>query len=358
MIDVFIDTNIYIKLLTDSNDKFIFFESLKKLIDAEVINLIVPEVVLLELEKENRTAIHNFDSEKRLISNDISNIFKSKWSEVRNIKHKLITLVEKDINLKKQMWQEQYKNLKSYLKSDKVNFIEFTPEIMCLGEKRRIEQRVPTQNSNRYTQDSYNLESILYYINNTKYINHSELIFCTSDKKDFFKLTGKDKLNSKKFYDLHRILQSDFINTKGVLNLETIDNYINPGYSLEDLYEKLNMYIPNEDSIDRYSDLSEIYHIPELSELKETTINIDELIELSKKEFESCPDEILDYRKNILKEIESLYAEISIHLDAIDIHQIEFICNYDFRECLKLSLLIDMKELLKKELKKTMKSID
>lgn len=58
MVNIFIDTNIYISLMTNIDDNKLF-EDLKIMIEEGIVKLLVPEIVILELEKQDRVAKEN-----------------------------------------------------------------------------------------------------------------------------------------------------------------------------------------------------------------------------------------------------------------------------------------------------------
>ncbi|EKQ52393.1 MULTISPECIES: PIN domain-containing protein [unclassified Clostridium] len=224
MINIFIDTNVYIKLLTNPEERNLF-EELMTLVKEKVVNLLVPEIVTLELAKQNKTAKHNFENELNKLESSIKEYSKSLWSEVRDIEKKINSVIVEERKTKEIMWNKNYIALSEYLISKEVQYIEFTPEIMCKGEKRKISGDLvrPCENS---SQDSYNIESLISYLNLLDNKEEMELIICSNDIKDF----SKDKKGSNGFYELHPILQKDFPNTKCINTLERLMKYINYGY--------------------------------------------------------------------------------------------------------------------------------
>jgi hypothetical protein len=154
MINIFIDRNIYIKLLTNL-DESSFFDELKVLVNEKVVKLLVPEIVLLELIKQNRTAKHNFQKELDKLQININEFSKSLWSEVRDIESKISNLIVDERKNKQEIWDKNYNDLVEYLTSEDVEYIEFTPIIMCSGEKRKISGKLVRVNESS-SQDAYN----------------------------------------------------------------------------------------------------------------------------------------------------------------------------------------------------------
>lgn len=283
MIYIFIDTNTYIKLLISKEDNG-KFEWLKSLINEGLVRLIVPEIVLLELEKENRRAKETFDKELRILASKTKEMFKDRWSEVRNLDLKVVDLITNDITEKKNMWQENYDELIVYLKSKEVDFIEFTPHILCKAEKRKISGKVPCKDPERFTQDAYNFESILHYFKEIKNISDlDEIIFCTDDKKDFF-----DKKKEDRFYKLNRVLRPDLDNVKGVSSIKSLYNYLNIGHGRDILYD--------------YDEESKNYYSAQ--------INVDELTKKIVENKEYKPKSLYEYRQKLLEKIYEEYSQV------------------------------------------------
>lgn len=148
MIYVCIDTNIYIKLLTDlveemdiyskEDTKSTILEELNILAENEYIKLLIPEIVILELKKANKKYEDDFSLNYNKLMDSISSVCDSLWSETRDIKSKLLRLVEIEKEAKIKYWGEIYKYLEKLFDSSIVDKIYFTPEIMCHSQKRKI----------------------------------------------------------------------------------------------------------------------------------------------------------------------------------------------------------------------------
>lgn len=147
MVYVCIDTNIYIKLLTDlveeidiySKDgtKSTILEELNILARNESIKLLVPEIVVLELKKANNRFEDDFSVNYNKLMESISLVCDSLWSETRDIKSKLLMLVEVEKEAKIKYWGEIYKYLEKMFDSEAVDKIYLTPEILCQSQKRK-----------------------------------------------------------------------------------------------------------------------------------------------------------------------------------------------------------------------------
>ena len=197
MVNIFIDTNIVIRLITNNDDNKLF-EELKVMVDEGIVKLIVPEIVILELEKQDRVAKYIIQEEFNCLNKNIKEVSKALWFEVRYISEKISNLIEKEKSYKLQMLENNYEDVRKYLMSSRVEYIEFTPEIMCKGEKRVITGRLVRANSNS-SQDSYNIESLISYFELLGKNEEDELIICSNDIKDF----SADKKGKNGFYELH-----------------------------------------------------------------------------------------------------------------------------------------------------------
>lgn len=234
MVNIFIDTNVYIRLLTNEEDRKLFDE-LKVLVEHKAVQLIIPEIVLLELEKQNKTAQREFENELNKLKREVSEYSKSLWSEVRDVQDKIISLISEEKSKKKIMWEDNYKSLIDFLTSNYVKYIEFTPEIMCKGQKRIIAGRLVRSCENS-SQDAYNIESIISYLE--KNDDSEAVIICSNDIKDF----SKDKKEKDGFYELHPILEKNIKKAKCAKSIDKLMKYINYGYEYIDNKELLEKY--------------------------------------------------------------------------------------------------------------------
>ena len=266
MIYVFIDTNIYIRLLTNSTDNKLF-DNLKILVNDGIIQLLVPEIILLELNKENLRSINEFDKQARSLNANITNNCKGIWSEIKDIEIKLNKLIDDEISIKKSSWKENYSELIKFLSSENIKFINFTPEIMCLGQKRVISGNMIGENSNRSSQDAYNIESLIQYLNSVNADTNSELLICTNDIKDFAKKTETKNGNTKKeTFIIHDIFKKEFINPKGFSSLYAIMKHLDLGF--EDINIDIDLDfedIPSEEYIENFH-ASETYRVNKYKE--------------------------------------------------------------------------------------------
>ncbi|GAA0177169.1 hypothetical protein SH2C18_04450 [Clostridium sediminicola] len=263
MINIFIDTNIYIKLLTNP-DESRYFDELKVLVKDKVVKLLVTEIVILELAKQNKTAKHNFQNELSRLQVNIKETSKTLWSEVREIESKINTLITEERKNKEEMWDRNYNALVEYLTSEYVNYIEFTPIIMCSGEKRKISGRLVRVNDNS-SQDAYNIESLISCLKLLEESESKELIICTNDIKDF----SKGKKVDGGFYKLHPIFETDFKNAKCVNSFKNLMKYVNYGYEYIDResidcreideLNKISNYMDEEEYAERYVNANSIY---------------------------------------------------------------------------------------------------
>ncbi|MFR1380582.1 MAG: PIN domain-containing protein [Clostridium neonatale] len=250
MVNIFIDTNVYIRLLTNEEDRKLFDE-LKVLVEHKAVQLIIPEIVLLELEKQNKTVQREFENELNKLQREVSEYSKSLWSEVRDVQDKISTLISEEKSKKKIMWEDNYKALIDFLTSDYVKYIEFTPEIMCKGQKRIIAGRL-VRACESSSQDAYNIESIISYLEKNN--NSEEIIICSNDIKDF----SREKKEQNGFYGLHPLLEKDIKNAKCIKTINKLMRYINYGYEYIDntaLVEKYNKMFQNDEEKEKSDEI-------------------------------------------------------------------------------------------------------
>ncbi|MCD2500159.1 PIN domain-containing protein [Clostridium sp. NSJ-145] len=299
MVNIFIDTNIFIRLITNNDDNKLF-EELKVMIEEGIVKLLVPEIVILELEKQDRVAKDKIKEEFNCLNKNIKEVSKALWSEVRYISEKISNLIEEEKSYKLQMWDNNYEDVRRYLTSSSVEYIEFTPEIMCKGEKRIIAGKLVRANSNS-SQDSYNIESLISYFEFLGKNEEDELIICSNDIKDF----SAAKKGENGFYELHPNFKEKLPNTKCSQTLENLMKYIN--YGFEYIY-KGNVEIKDNNIIDELSlfdniDDENIYEDASINELKE---NVFIKLNFTQKELKEYRGKVIDNIKGILEKCRCL----------------------------------------------------
>lgn len=295
MVNIFIDTNIFISLITNTNDNKLF-EELKVMVGEEVVKLLVPEIVILELEKQDRVAEDKINSEFNNLNNNIKGLSKQLWSEVRYISDKISSLIEEEKNNKLQIWNSNYEFVKRYLTSNNVEYIEFTPEIMCRGEKRIIAGKLVRASSNS-SQDSYNIESLISYFELVGNNEGDELLICSNDIKDY----SASKKSQNGFYELHTNFKDKLPNTKCSQSLENLMKYINYGYEYllgKDIAIKDNNSIDEFISFDFLNEEDNAHEDVHINELKE---KLSRKLNYTQKELKSYRVKILDDIKEILE---------------------------------------------------------
>ncbi|MGJ0909420.1 PIN domain-containing protein [Clostridium botulinum] len=296
MVYIFLDTNIYIKLLTNLADNS-FFQELKVLVKEKVVKLLVPEIVLLELYKQNRTVKHNFENELNKLQVNIKECCKSLWSEVREIESKISSLIIEERKDKEETWDSNYNVLLNYLTSSDVEYIEFTPRIMCNGEKRKMSGKLVRTNESS-SQDAYNIECLISYLNSIEESHNTEFIICTNDIKDF----SKNKKYKNGFYNLHPIFECDFKNAKCVNSLENLMKYINYGF---EYIEETNVDVK---AIEEFNSVCDDLGEEEYSELygKDKSVCLENLNEIFMKKIIHTQNDLQKYREVVINDIYKL----------------------------------------------------
>lgn len=218
MVYVFLDTNIYCRILSQGKTgcELRHFNDLKKLVEGNVITLLVPEVILLELEKQNRTFAEDITNAlgdiKKIISLNIS------WSEILDVKDELISIIQQKKQKKIEKWEENYTKISEFLKSDKTEVIEFNADLLCNGKSRLIAARMPI-NKDRSEQDALIIESLVTFFKQSN-SNDKELIFCSENYTDFA-VEEKPKAKDRVFH-LHPLIQNDLPQSQYFIDLDSM----------------------------------------------------------------------------------------------------------------------------------------
>lgn len=198
--NLFIDTNIYLKFYHFTNDELEELSKLIVLLEEGKIKLHVPKQVINEFKRNREVKIA--DALKKFKGEKLDNTFPvfckeyEEYSEMRNA----ITEYEKN---KKELLNKLKDSIDTYsLKADnvidklfeKANIIEFTNELIEKS-KLRYDLGNPPGKKNSYG-DALNWESLLETIEN------EEDLFFLSDDKDYF-----SEIDNKKF---NRFLENEW----------------------------------------------------------------------------------------------------------------------------------------------------
>jgi len=216
MIYAFLDTNICIRIMSQGKPgcELNHFHSLKTLVEGNVFRLLVPEIVLLELEKEHRVNTKEYDNEFGKLKKGLS--LATSWSEMEDVKEYLQTIIQNKKEDKIKDSKKHYFEILEFLESKDVEFIPFTVDILLRGKRRLMAGRMP-KHGNNSDQDAFIIESLISYFEKCN-DEKKQLMFCSENHKHFAlecKSRQKDRI-----FNLHPIIQSDFPQSLYTIDLE------------------------------------------------------------------------------------------------------------------------------------------
>jgi hypothetical protein len=149
MIYAFIDSNIFIRVMSQGKPgcETHLFDDLRTLSKGHAIELTIPEVVLFEIERQMRDLDkllrHHFGKIKEAVNKT------TVWSEVTDAKLAVLTNLDNARDEKVEGWKRSYNEIMTFLKSDDVMRISYTPEIMCQAKSRIIRGAMPKSTDNQ-----------------------------------------------------------------------------------------------------------------------------------------------------------------------------------------------------------------
>ena len=194
------------------------YERLKTLASNDVVRLLVPEIVLLELDKHRRGLTSELVNKIGGLRKHINTF--AYWSEIADLRGLLLELVDKEKQAKLERSTELFDDVLSFLRSQ--TELSFTADVLCRAQKRIMAGRMPrsVQNSSN---DAGICESLICYFE-AHGSSADELLFCSGNHSDFaervhsstkdrnFKLSAliADSLPPTKYYlDLDSLLAFD-----------------------------------------------------------------------------------------------------------------------------------------------------
>jgi len=206
----FIDSNIFIRIVTQGRPgcEPIHLANLIDLVNAGTISLLVPEVVMLELEKHFRdlpTTIQDGCTRmKEAIDAELTKEFrKGLWNELAPLKDQLINNVESYKDQKLNDLVALKEEIVGFLNGDNVIHIPLTVDVMLEAERRRIAGRLP-KSTRAGSQDGMIIVSLINFLED----NVSDVLFCSENVSDFGEEVGAK--NKDRQWRLHPLIAGDF----------------------------------------------------------------------------------------------------------------------------------------------------
>lgn len=219
MIYAFIDSNIFIRVMSQGKPgcETHLFEDLRTLSKGQAIELTVPEVVLFEIERQMRDLDkllrHHFGKIKEAVNKT------TVWSEVTDAKLAVLTNLDNARDKKVDGWKRSYNEIMTFLKSDDVMRISYTPEIMCQAKSRIIRGAMPKSTDNQ-DQDAAIVESLATFFTE-RGDEDAVLLFCSENYTDFAVEVTKHGSRDRRFA-LHPLIASSLPPTHYFIQLSEL----------------------------------------------------------------------------------------------------------------------------------------
>lgn len=186
MIQVCLDSSVYIQFLTqiDKNEFLseahdisnIVVQEIDILSRGEEVQFLLPEVVELELMKQNQIIKGEYSKHTAIIKESLKTL-KFEWDQARELVSFLNEIASRYEKKKIEYWTDLYGQLNAFFNSGRITRIPLTPEIICATEKRKIAGEI----TNEQTQDSMIIESLHAYIDKRTDGDSSYIYFITQD---------------------------------------------------------------------------------------------------------------------------------------------------------------------------------
>lgn len=230
MIYLCLDTNIYMQQLTDINGKEDFEENyisphiisvLSKLLEQQYVTLILPEVIILELEKSNKSFQDDYKRTYSNLKSQIRGLMKEIWSEARDICEKLCSFIDEEQENKIKYWIKTYEIIQEFFRNEKIIKLALDPDLVLENEKKRILGEI----NKKHTNDELIKMQLKNFIQGHLNDTDNEFIFITANRKDFF--VGNSEENGK-----FKLIWDDRENCYGYCSLKSFLKKFNNEYDL------------------------------------------------------------------------------------------------------------------------------
>lgn len=221
MIHVCIDTNILFRFLTQGRPgcEKGYFDGLQTLSDSGVVRVVLPEVVLLEIQKHFRSLPELL--RKRLEEFKKSIPTKGIWNEIEDVANDTMAFIDNRRDSKISTCQQYYSQLQDWLKPDKISLVPLTPDILFNAKRRLIASEMPTAGG-KSENDCIIVESLRAYFR-AEGTDGNRLYFCTENCDDFaVELPTGDK---NRTFVIHPMLQDGLPPTSVFSDMRTLMNF-------------------------------------------------------------------------------------------------------------------------------------
>ena len=254
MLSVFIDTNVFVRVVTQGRPgcELQAYKRLKTLVAGKTVRLLVPEVVILELEQQRRTLCDDLTTGLGDLKKHVSTF--GYWSEIADLRERLLRVIEKAKRAKLRRAAGLFSDIMSLLRSESVVLLDLTPEIICRAQKRLIAGNMPRADRES-DQDAMIVESLAVHFA-SQVPSKSELLFCSANHRDFAEEHKAD--GRVRSFTLSALIANDLPPTKYYLDLDSLLGF-DTGYeatytaSAQSQVPELDDTEPDWDAIERES---------------------------------------------------------------------------------------------------------
>jgi hypothetical protein len=307
MIYAFIDSNIFIRVMSQGKPgcEAHLFDDLRTLAEGNAIALIIPEVVLFELERQmqdlDKLVRQHFGKMKEAVNKT------TVWSEVADAKLSVLSNLDIARNEKIESWNKTYSDIMTFLNSDYVKQIPYTPEIMCQAKSRIIRGAMPKSTGNQ-DQDAAIVESLAAFFAKCG-DKDAVLLFCSENHTDFAIEVTKTGSRDRRFA-LHPLIASSLPITHYFFQLSDL-------LKIDRGYESLPKPIPDDEISEAISEIrkfEEDYDI-DSDDYQIALVRLDRLYNerlsqgFAEHVLPELPDELREKRQKALDNIQHLLME-------------------------------------------------
>lgn len=179
MIYAFVDSNILIRVLSQGKPgcELELFEDLRTLASGNAFQLLVPEVIRFEIDRQMRDLPRELRSRFGELKASVNKT--SVWSEIADTKEAVLHQLDSLRETKERGWHDRFTKVDEFLRSDCITRLPYTPEIMCRARIRLMRGTKPHKD-----QDAAIIESLAAFFEGSS-DDHPVLLFCSENHNDF-----------------------------------------------------------------------------------------------------------------------------------------------------------------------------
>lgn len=179
MIYAFVDANILIRVSSQGKPgcEPELFDDLRTLAAGNAVQLLVPDVILFELDRQMHDLPRELKSRFGELKASVNKT--SVWSEIEDAKDSVLHQLDSLRESKESGWHDRFKKVDEFLRSECVMRLPYTPEIMCRARIRLMRGAKPHKD-----QDAAIVESLAKFFEDSS-DEHPLLLFCSENHTDF-----------------------------------------------------------------------------------------------------------------------------------------------------------------------------